>query len=105
VRECSLLLHNIILQDTGHDKWRWSLDPIHGYSVKGAYTFLTSIGAMVVMSHVDDVWHKHIPSKVSLLVWRLLRNHIPTKDNLEHRGILSSVDTSCVYGCGSSESA
>jgi len=56
-------------------------------------------------STVDDVWHKHIPSKVSLLVWRLLRNHIPTKDNLERWGVLSSADTSCVLGCGSSESA
>jgi hypothetical protein len=59
---------------------------------------------MVDRSNVDDVWHKHIPSKVSLLVWRLLRNHIPTKDNLEHRGVLSSANTSCVFGCGSSES-
>ena len=56
-------------------------------------------------SNVDDVWHKHIPSKVSLLVWRLLRNRIPTKDNLEHRRVLSSADRACVFGCGSSESA
>jgi hypothetical protein len=105
VRECSLLLHNISLQDTIIDKWRWSLDPIHGYTVKGAYTFLTSNGVMVDRSNVDDVWHKHIPSKVSLLVWRLLRNRIPTKDNLEHQGVLSFADTSCVYGCASSESA
>jgi len=55
-------------------------------------------------SHVDDVWHKHIPSKVSLLVWRLLRNCIPTKDNLAIRGALPTTDTSCALGCGSTES-
>jgi hypothetical protein len=66
---------------------------------------VTSNGAMVDRSTVDDVWHKHIPSKVSLLVWRLLHNCIPTKDNLEHRGVISSADTSCVFGCGSIESA
>ena len=105
MRECSLLLHNIILQDTVPDTWRWLLDPIHGYTVKRAYSFLTSTGDMVDRSNVDDVWHKHIPSKVSLLAWRLFRNRIPTKDNLVHRGVLPSTDMSCVFGCGSSESA
>ena len=38
-------------------------------------------------------------------MWRLLRSRIPTKDNLEHRGVLSSAATSCVFGCGSTESA
>ena len=104
VRECSLLLHNIILQDTGSDKWRWLLDPIHGYTVKEAYSFLTITGDMVDRSNVDDVWHKHIPSKVSLLVWRLFRNRIPTKDNLANRGVLLFTDMSCAFGCGSNES-
>jgi hypothetical protein len=30
VRECSLLLCNIVLQDTVHDTWRWLSDPIMG---------------------------------------------------------------------------
>jgi len=93
------------LQDTVRDNWRWLLDSIHGYSVKGAYSYLTSTGAMVDRSNIDDVWRKHIPSKVSMLVWRLLRNRIPTKDNLAHRGVLSVADNSCVFGCGSMESA
>ncbi|XP_039683490.1 uncharacterized protein [Medicago truncatula] len=93
------------MEETVHDKWRWLLDPIHGYSVRGVYTFLSSNGAMVNRSSVDDVWHKHIPSKVSLLVWRLLRNRIPTKDNLEQRGVLTSADTFCVFGCDTTESA
>nr|ABN05773.1 hypothetical protein MtrDRAFT_AC148815g37v2 [Medicago truncatula] len=40
VRECSGLLHNIVLQENIHDAWRWLLDPIQGYSVRGAYRFL-----------------------------------------------------------------
>jgi len=104
MRECSLWLHNIILQDAVHDTWRWLLDPIHGYTVRGAYTFLTSTGAMVDMSNVDDVWHNHIPWR-SLLVWRLLRNRIPTKDNMVLPGILPSTDMSCAFGYGWTESA
>ena len=103
VRECSLLLHNIVLQDSVHDTWRWLSEPIHGYTVRGAYCFLTTTGNMVDRSLVDDVWNKHVPLKVSLLVWRLLRNRIPTKDNLALRGALSLTDTSCALGCDCNE--
>jgi len=65
--ECSLLLHNIVLQDSVNDTWRWLLDPIHGYSVQEAYKFLTHSGDTVDMTLVDDVWHRHILLKVSLL--------------------------------------
>lgn len=88
VRKCFLLLHNIVLQDTVHDTWRWMLDPTHGYTVRGAYHFITTSGDMVDMFLIDDVWHKHVPPKMSLLVWRILRNCIPTKDNLVVRGVL-----------------
>ena len=104
VRECSLLLHNIVLQDTVHDTWRWVLDPISGYTVQGAYRFFTTTGDVVDKSLVDDVWHKYIPSKVSLLVWRLLCNHIPTRDNLVRRGVLPSTEASCAVGCACIES-
>ena len=62
VRECYVLLLNIVLQDTVDDTWRWLLDHIHGYSVRGAYRFLTTSGELVDRSQVIDIWHKHIPS-------------------------------------------
>jgi len=43
VTECVALLHNIVLQDHVHDKWKWLLDHIVGYSVKGTYHFLTTV--------------------------------------------------------------
>jgi len=85
VRECSILLSNTVLQDNVHDVWRWLLDPIHGYSVRGAYHFLTTNAASSDMTMVDDVWQKYIPSKVSVLVWRLLRKTIWFGDNLYYR--------------------
>jgi len=41
VRECSVLLDNVVLQDVITDRWKWLLDPVNGYSVKGTYHFLT----------------------------------------------------------------
>jgi len=103
VRECYVLLHNIVLQENVEDTWRWLLDPIHGYSVRGAYCFLTTSSELVDRSQVVNIWHKHIPSKVSLFVWRLLRNRLPTKDNLVRLSVLSREDAVCVSGCGSQE--
>ncbi|XP_024636614.1 uncharacterized protein [Medicago truncatula] len=105
VRECSVLLHNIVLQENVHDAWRWILDPIQSYTVRGAYRFLTTSGDALDMTLVDDVWQKHIPLKVSLFVWRLLRNRIPTKDNLERRRVILPIDTACISGCGEVETA
>ena len=88
VRQCSVLLHNIAFKENVHDAWWWLLDPIQGYSGRGAYRFLTSSGEPVDMTLVDYVWHKKIPSKVCLFVWRLLHNRLPTKDNLVRRYVL-----------------
>jgi len=55
VRECYVLLHNIVLQNTVHDSWWWFLDSVHGYSVWGVYRHLTSTCDVVDRSLVDDV--------------------------------------------------
>ena len=54
VRECYVLLSNIVLQDTVDDTWRWLLDPIHGYSVGGTYCFLATSGESVDRSQVSN---------------------------------------------------
>jgi len=50
------------------------------------------------------IWHRHVPLKVSILVWRLLRNRFPTKTNLAVRGMLAQDAQLCVSGCGEVES-
>jgi len=103
VRECFVLLDNFVFQKNVEDTCTWLLDPIHGYSVRGAYCFLTTTPNGGVQPQVDDIWHQQIPSKVSVFVWRLLRNRLPTKDNLVRRRVLSLENAACVAGCGSQE--
>jgi len=55
-------------------------------------------------SLVDDVWHRYILAKVSLFVWRLLCNRLPTKDNLMRRRIIHADADVCAYGCGQPKS-
>ncbi|GAU14317.1 hypothetical protein TSUD_308770 [Trifolium subterraneum] len=42
LRECQTLLLNISLQVQSSDRWQWKPDPDEGYTVRGAYQFLTS---------------------------------------------------------------
>jgi hypothetical protein len=105
VRECSLLLHNFVVHVNVTDTWRWTLDTIHGYSVREAYRFITTYKDQADRSIVDNVWHKHISSKVSLFVWRLLRNRLLTRANLLRRNILHATGSLCVAGCEVLETA
>jgi len=100
VRECVVLLNNVILQVNTSDSWRWLLNPIHGYSVRGTYRFLTSADEPLHGVAVNNVWHKLVPSKVSIFAWRLLQDIIPTGSNLVHRQVLQPDNILCVSGCG-----
>jgi hypothetical protein len=71
--------------------------------VQEAYRFITISSVQVDRSLVVDVWHRFIPVKVLLFVWRLLRDRLPTRDNLMRRRILHSNDMACAAGCGVSE--
>jgi len=99
VRECAAMSNNLVLQENVHDTWRWQLDPICGYSVKKSYRYITNSEMTLDRTLANDVWLKQIPSKVSLLVWRLLRNRLPTKDNLLRRRVINGSALTCVVGC------
>ncbi|GAU22999.1 hypothetical protein TSUD_98280 [Trifolium subterraneum] len=105
VAECRGLLSNTILQTHEADKWVWRHDPGGGYTVRGAYNLLTRTDMGVDEVPTDLIWHKQVPSKVSVLAWRLLRNRLPTKDNLVRRHIITPDAHFCVTGCGEVETA
>jgi len=93
------------LQDHIHDKWTWLLDHVYGYSLRGAYHLLTSADEPTNRNHIDNVWNIQVPLKVSLFGWRLLRNWIPTKDNLVRRRVITAANSLCAAGCGVPETA
>jgi len=47
-----------------------------------------------------DVWNQLIPLRLAALVWRLFLNRLPTKDNLNRRGVRLNSLLYCVGGCG-----
>jgi hypothetical protein len=54
---------------------------------------------------VKDVWNKLNPLKMSTLIWKLMHNRLPTKDNLSERGVGINSSLLCVGGCGNLETA
>jgi hypothetical protein len=104
-RECTILLLNVVLQAHVHDRWKWLPDPTQGSSVRGAYHFLTFADGPLGRERIDNVWHNHIPLKVSLFVLCLLRNHLPTRDNLVRQRVINNELVSCLAGCGVLEEA
>ncbi|KAK2418448.1 hypothetical protein QL285_040641 [Trifolium repens] len=105
LRECQSLLLTRVLQDQSSDRWQWQPDPDTGYTVRGAYQLLTSQDSASMDAAAALVWHPHVPLKVSIFAWRLLRDRLPTKANLVTRGILPTAAHMCVSGCGEVETA
>ncbi|GAU21296.1 hypothetical protein TSUD_287060 [Trifolium subterraneum] len=101
--EYQALLLDFTLQAQSLDMWTWRLDPVSGYSVRGADQLLTSHPIEPLDVASDLIWHKQVPLKVSIFAWRLLRDRLPTKSNLAIRGIIIPEAQSCVTGCGEME--
>ena len=105
LREYPALLVNVALQDNIQDSWWWLLDPNHGYSVRGTYRYLTTYDEPMPNGVYNNVWHKLIPSKMSLFAWWLLQDRIPTRSNLVSRHVIQPIDNLCVGGYGDMETS
>jgi len=88
------LVCRLILQ-----KWQWKLDLSGSYLVCGAYQLLTSHDSHKLDAASDLIWQR----QVSIFVWRLFRDRLPTKENLVVRGIIPHEAQLCVIGCGGVE--
>jgi len=107
VGQLRLLLWNVSLQVDRVDRRLWRLETSSIYTVRSACNFLTITAPVdaAVSVPVSSFWHKEIPLKVVLFAWRLLRDRLPTKDNLYRRHVVGFDEQSCVGGCGEVETS
>jgi hypothetical protein len=70
------------LRDQVNDRWVWHNDRSGSFSVKEAYKVTVSNKRYLgfVVSYL--IWNKIVLLKVVLYAWRLLKDRLPTKDNL-----------------------
>ncbi|GKV46844.1 hypothetical protein SLEP1_g53805 [Rubroshorea leprosula] len=75
------------------DTWKWEHSKEGNYSTKSAYKPLTNeFNGLDAAPIHKRVWNPIIPSKISAFNWQLLQDRIPTKSNLQRRGITTELD-------------
>ncbi|RHN59920.1 putative reverse transcriptase zinc-binding domain-containing protein [Medicago truncatula] len=104
VGDLRLLLQNVTLQVDRVDRRFWRLETDSVYTVRSAYNFLTANAPTDGAVSLPFLWNRDVPLKVVLFAWRLLRDRLPTKDNLIRRHVMGIDDQFCV-GCGEVETS
>ncbi|KAJ9560212.1 hypothetical protein OSB04_005372 [Centaurea solstitialis] len=71
--------------------WVWELDPSNEYTVKSMRKLID--GVMLPTADTKTEWIRWVPNNCNIFLWRTLYNRLPTRDNLQKRGVeISSVD-------------
>jgi hypothetical protein len=105
------LLEPVVLS-TVEDCWCWVPEPEKGFSVNSAYKLLSE--NLLIEGELDgdlervldDIWSSSAPSKVIAFSWQLLYDRIPTRSNLDVRGIIGpELPWECVGCVGKIESS
>ena len=77
-----------LIQRQGSDDWEWKGDPTSKYSAHSAYNMLweeTTAGSQE--DCFEELWRIKIPSKIAVFAWRLLKDRLPTRLNLQRRQV------------------
>ncbi|KAL5127459.1 hypothetical protein HKD37_14G039878 [Glycine soja] len=90
IQQLFLLLNSVIIHHSLADSWVWEPCPTGRYTSKSAYLLLSCDSPLHYSTNIFVVlWRLKIPHKTSFLIWKFLRNRLPTKDNLCKRNILN----------------
>ncbi|GKB85744.1 RNA-directed DNA polymerase, eukaryota, reverse transcriptase zinc-binding domain protein, partial [Tanacetum coccineum] len=78
------ILKDVELSDH-HDSWKWSLHASAGYSVASVRQLVDS--RILVVDQNASRWNRCVPIKVNVFLWRLSLNKLPSRVNLDRKGI------------------
>nr|GEW12929.1 RNA-directed DNA polymerase, eukaryota [Tanacetum cinerariifolium] len=92
--DLATLLDSVILNNS-KDRWYCDLSGDGEFRVKKLRNFIDD---KYLPSHTEATrWVKLVPIKVNIFVWRARRDCLPTRTNLEHRGV--DLFPVCVEAC------
>jgi hypothetical protein len=78
------LIGDVVLSDD-HDSWKWSLNASARFSVASVRSMVDDYTLDV--DTYDTKWNRCTPIKVNVFLWRLMLNKIPSRVNLNRKGI------------------
>ncbi|GJU72449.1 RNA-directed DNA polymerase, eukaryota, reverse transcriptase zinc-binding domain protein [Tanacetum coccineum] len=93
----ALLSHigDVVLSDK-KDTWEWSLNTSTGITVASVRTLIDA--NTLDVDSIATHWNRCVPIKVNIFLWRLVLNKLPTRVNLDRKGI--DVDSTLCPICG-----
>ncbi|GJW48597.1 putative RNA-directed DNA polymerase, eukaryota, reverse transcriptase zinc-binding domain protein [Tanacetum coccineum] len=77
-------IENVTLSDKS-DSWQWLIYGCNGFSIALARSLVDSF--FLDGDTIATRWNKFIPIKVNVFLWRLNLNKLPTRVNLDRKGI------------------
>ncbi|GKU89920.1 hypothetical protein SLEP1_g3989 [Rubroshorea leprosula] len=80
-------LEGVQVKEGVGDVWKWRHAMDGRYVVKIAYDYLDSMEGVLEDQRCKLIWCRLVPSKVAFFGWRLCLNRLPTKENLQKRGV------------------
>ncbi|XP_057809125.1 uncharacterized protein LOC131023599 [Salvia miltiorrhiza] len=93
------------------DGWCWRASKVGVFTTSSAYKAIkdmrkNEVGSTSFNKRSEKAWKIRAPQKAKVTVWRILRNRLPTCDNLSKRNIpLGDVEIMCNAYCQEKESA
>ncbi|GJR32563.1 RNA-directed DNA polymerase, eukaryota, reverse transcriptase zinc-binding domain protein [Tanacetum coccineum] len=78
------LIQGTVLSDN-NDSWQWALGASNGYTVASVRSLVDS--NLLDSSPVATHWNRSIPIKVNVFIWRLSLIKLPSRVNLDRKGL------------------
>ncbi|GKU90755.1 hypothetical protein SLEP1_g4707 [Rubroshorea leprosula] len=97
------MLEGVKLKEGAGDVWKWIHATDGKYGVNIAYDFLATSEGVLENQMCKLIWCRLVPSKVAFFGWRLCLDRLPTKDNLQKRGIVLQEGLLCDFCKGKTE--
>ncbi|KAL4563422.1 hypothetical protein LXL04_027464 [Taraxacum kok-saghyz] len=94
-----LMTHSSDEGDARFGHWIWSPDNKNGFSVNSIRKLIDV--EIMKDSDVPTIWCKLVPIKTNIFIWRARQDRLPTRQNLERRGVTIQT-TNCPW-CHTSE--
>ncbi|KAJ9552360.1 hypothetical protein OSB04_016405 [Centaurea solstitialis] len=85
LRELGINISTHLKRKDDDGGWVWDLDNSKMYIVRSLRTLID--GITLPIADMETNWVRWLPGKVNIQLWRVLNNRLPTRDNLQNRGM------------------
>lgn len=83
------IITNEVSLDNSEDRCVWVLTHSGNFTLKSAWELIRQKESNTHLS--KSCWHKNVPSKISIFVWKLIHNALPTESAIKKKEFIVSL--------------